>query len=135
MRADNSSARSQVVPTIQVRFSTVEALCNAAEWNVATLARRMCMDQSTVTRLLEGKTRPGPRSIASLLFAFRGLGEDRGLSELAHLDDEANGRAEIRALLAVVPPFPKVKFDDLFQVVLLPVSLPVSDDEAEAVSA
>lgn len=41
------------------------------------------MDQSTVTRLLAGKLQPGPRSIASLLWAFKA--------------------------------FPKVKFENLFE--------------------
>lgn len=93
------------------------ALLDGADWNVAELARRMHMDQSTVNRLINGELRPGPKSIAGLIFAFAGPQEGDVIPD----DFEV-----------LEPPYPKMTFKHLFQIVITSRVVPLASEEEEA---
>lgn len=83
-----SDATSSDPPLIAVKAQTVDMLRKAAGWSTAELARRACLDQSAVARLLRGDLRPGPRSIGGLLLAFSGQFPRIGFYDLFELISE-----------------------------------------------
>lgn len=56
--------------TITLRREGLEARRRSAGWNDADLARNLGMSHAAVSRILAGRTQPGPAFIAGALHAF-----------------------------------------------------------------